>query len=35
MIGQRSEYTLLMQLMFFMQIAGFNVQKLKSALEWG
>ena len=35
MIGQRSEYTSFTQLMFLRQIAGFNVQKLKSALEWG
>ena len=35
MIGQRSEYTSLMQRMFLGQIPGFDVLMLKSTLEWG
>ena len=33
MIGQRSEYTSLTQLMFLRQIAGFNVSKVKKYIR--
>ena len=35
MIGHRSEYTSLMQLMFLRQVPGFDILMLKSTLEWG